>query len=755
MSSAPPVEAASLWPQTESPSAPPPPQAERQRIEMLVLQAVQAQPWLMWLIAAMGAWVLSSVVMWLSRSTGQVASVWYTNVWGVALLLPVPRRQWPGLLVALGMGILAANLAFGNSLLVALGYLPPNLIEMLVGATLLRGSDAYRRMSCSPIDALKVLLQGCLMPSLAGTVVAMLTLGWFGDTPLLHIGLTWFEGSLVGSATLAPLVLAVLACERDKFWQDFAQPGAWALALASVGICVLALLQLPFPFVYVTLPLTLAAVRLRFVVVAALVWLMAMAAVTLIALGLFATPLQTSQWQKLLVYAPLLAALWPPLLLAAAIEQARQHHDELARSRERYRTLYERTPAMMVSTDPQGRLLSVSRLWLKRMGLRRDDVLGRNLADFLAAESRRRAVSQVWPEFLATGRCRDIEYRMMRSDGQRMDVLLSATTERDADGRITRTHAVLEDITRKRLAEELAAEHERSKVTLESIADAVIISDAQGRILYLNPVAVTMIGQSEEQVRGRLYGEVLHRRDVELGSELPDPVAMCLHQRKRQALPQRVRLGHAQGSEHVVQETISPMFGAAGLLIGVVAVMQDVTEAHALALKLAHRAQHDVLTGLPNRLLLHDRLNQGLQQARRNRTVLALMFMDLDRFKAVNDRYGHATGDDLLCQVADRLSAKLRATDTACRLGGDEFVVLLSQVEQASDAGDVAAHLLEALCKPYQLGKHQAEISASIGIACFPHDGADEATLMRNADAAMHQAKQQGRNRVVMFKRPD
>lgn len=755
MSHPPQVEVSSLWPPTGTPASIASPQADRQRVEMLVLQAVQAQPWLMWLVAALGAWVLSSLAMWLSRFPGQVASLWYMNVWGLALLLPVPRRQWPGLLLALGIGNLAANLAFGDSLPEALRYLPPNLIEMLVGASLLRGSESYRRMSFSPVDGLRVLLRGSLLPGLAGSVVALLTLGWKDETPLLRIALNWFEGALIGSVTLLPLVLAVLAAERGAVRRDFAQPRAWAFALVSVGVGVFCLLQLPFPFVYLTLPLVLAAVQLRFMVVAALVWLMAMVVGTLIAQGLFVPTPQTAYWQLLLVYAPLLAALLPPLLLAAAVEQARNHHGELSRSRERLRTLYERTPAMMVSTDTDGRLLSVSRLWLERMGLRREDVIGRKLVDFLAAESRRRALTRTWPDLLAAGRCRDVEYRLMRSDGQRIDVLLSATTERDADGRITRTHAVLEDITRKRLAEELEAEHERSKVTLESIADAVITSDPQGRILYLNPVAVTMIGLPEEQVRGRLYGEVLRRRDVETGAELPDPVALCLHQRKRLALPQRVRLGHAHGSEHVVQESVSPMFAAGGRLIGAVAVMQDVTEAHALALELAHRAQHDVLTGLPNRLLLHDRLQQGLQLARRNRTVLALMFMDLDRFKAVNDSHGHATGDELLCQVANRLLKQLRATDTACRLGGDEFVVLLSQVEQATDAGDVAMHLLEALCKPYQLGKHQADISASIGIACFPQDGDDEATLMRNADAAMYQAKQQGRNRVVFFKRPD
>lgn len=747
-------EAATRWPASSLLDPAPTALAGRERVEMQLLRAAQAQPWLYWLVAALGAWMLASLAMWLSRFPGQVAGIWYANVWGLALLLPLPRRQWPGVVLAQGLGIAAANLAFGDALAAALTYTLPNLGESLLGALLLQRSDAYRRLTSSPVDGLRVLALGSLLPALASAALATLLVFWHSEQAPLALALNWFEGALVGSAASLPLAVAVLTAERASLQRALGDLRSWALVLISAGVAVLAMLQLPFPFVVVALPLTLAAVRVRYVVVAALVWWVATIVCTLIVQGLFALPPQTADWQQALVYLALLAALLPPLLLAAAVEQARQHHADLARSRERQRALYERTPAMMFSTDTDGRVLGASQLWLQRMGLRRDDVLGRSWLDFLDLPSRRRAIEEVWPLVLATGRCRDVEYRLLRRDGQTIDVLLSATTERDVDGRVTRTHAVLEDVTRKRLAEQLAAEHVRSRVTLESIADAVVTTDARGRILYLNPVAVTMIGQAETAVRGQLYGDVLHRRDIDSGAELPDPVALCLHLRQRQHLPQRVRLGHAHGSEHVVQETVSPMFGAGDELIGAVAVMQDVTEAHAMALQLAHRAQHDALTGLPNRLLLHDRLMQGLQLARRNRGVMALMYLDMDRFKAVNDAHGHAVGDQLLCQVAERLLLHLRASDTACRLGGDEFVVLLPQVEQPADAADVARHLLEALAAPFEIGRARIEVSVSIGIACFPRDGSDEPSLMRHADAAMYQAKGAGRNRLAFFSQP-
>jgi diguanylate cyclase (GGDEF)-like protein/PAS domain S-box-containing protein len=747
-------EAPTRWPASSLPDGDAALAAGRLRLEVVLPRLALAQPWLYGLVTALGAWMLASLAMGLSRFPGHVAGIGFANVWGLVLLLPLPRRQWPGVLLAQGLGIVSANLAFGDALPLAVAYALPNLVETLLGAAWLRRGQAYRRLTASPVDGLWVLAQGSLLPALASAALAALLLGWRDNQVPLTLALGWFEGAVVGSATSLPLALAVLTAERAALQQAVGDLRSWVLLLVSASVAVLAVLQLPFPFVVVSLPLMLAAVRLRYVVVAALVWWVATIVCTLIAQGLFALPPQTAEWQQIYVYLALLPALLSPLMLAAAVEQARQHHADLSRSRERQRALYERTPAMMFSTDTEGRIVGASHLWLRRQGLRREDVLGRSWLDHLDAPSRRRAVDEVWPLVLATGRCSDVEVRLQRRDGQTIDVLLSATTERDAEGRIRRAHALLEDVTRKRLAEQLAAEHVRSRVTLESIADAVITTDARGRILYLNPVAVTMVGLPEAAVRGRLYGEVLRRRDIDSGAELPDPVALCLHLRQRQHLPQRVRLGHAQGSEHVVQETVSPMFAATGELIGAVAVMRDVTEAHAMALQLAHRAQHDALTGLPNRLLLHDRLVQGLQLARRQRSVLALMYLDMDRFKAVNDEHGHAVGDQLLCQVAERLLQHLRASDTASRLGGDEFVVLLPQVELPEDAAEVAQHLIDALAAPFVIGRARIELSVSVGIAIYPRDGVDEPLLMRHADAAMYQAKAAGRNRLAFFSPP-
>ncbi|MEY8878978.1 MAG: diguanylate cyclase, partial [Leptothrix sp. (in: b-proteobacteria)] len=729
----------------------------QQRVEHAIGRVATTHPLLLALAVGIGAWLLASLSSWLSRFPGQLAAIWFTNAFGVIVLLAVPMGswRWTRLLTAHAAGVLAANLAFGDSVFKALAFLPPNLVEVVLGAGLLARTQAHRQLADSPAGCLRSLMLGSALPALAGSVSALPLLGAGEPDAAMRLWLSWFEGSLMGSVSLLPLGLALLHSDGTRLREAFVDFELWMLALLSVGLAVFALLQLPFPFGYIALPLMLAAVRLRFVAVAALVWLVATVADTLIVQGLFAPPPQTAYWQQVYVYAPLLAALLPPLMLAAATEQVRARRSELMRSRERQRALYERTPAMMLTTDAAGRIVAVSQHWLQRTGHERADVIGRLATDFMVEESRQRAQNQIGPLVASAGHCLDVEYRLLRRDGEVLDVLWSATTETDLDGQLTRVHAVMEDVTRKRLAEALAAEHVRSRVTLESIADAVISSDARGRITYLNPVALMLIGEPPGDLIGRRYGEVLRRHDVDSGVELRDPVAQCLLRRSSPDLPSRVRLQDRRGSDRVVRESVAPMLDADGELIGVVAVMQDVSEAHALALQLAHRAQHDELTGLPNRLLLHDRLKLALSMARRSPCVLALLFIDLDRFKAVNDAHGHAVGDELLREVANRLLQNLRSSDTAARIGGDEFVVLLPRIEHVGDAARVATHLIEVLSRPYKLSLCTADVGASIGIACHPQDGDDEAMLMRHADTAMYRAKQLGRSQAQFFKAPD
>jgi diguanylate cyclase (GGDEF)-like protein len=186
---------------------------------------------------------------------------------------------------------------------------------------------------------------------------------------------------------------------------------------------------------------------------------------------------------------------------------------------------------------------------------------------------------------------------------------------------------------------------------------------------------------------------------------------------------------------------------------GSVVTFHDVSEARAMTLEMSHSAQHDVLTNLPNRILFNDRLTQAIALAKRQGKQLAVLFVDLDHFKKINDSLGHAVGDQLLQSVAERLLTCVRQADTVSRLGGDEFVVLLSQVEQAEDAAFSARKILRALSAPHMIANKSIDINVSIGGSTYPSDGQDAVTLMEHADAAMYEAKQRGRNNYQFFRR--
>ncbi|HCZ16061.1 MAG TPA: diguanylate cyclase, partial [Candidatus Accumulibacter sp.] len=207
------------------------------------------------------------------------------------------------------------------------------------------------------------------------------------------------------------------------------------------------------------------------------------------------------------------------------------------------------------------------------------------------------------------------------------------------------------------------------------------------------------------------------------------------------------------GSLYAEALTISPVTDGNGRIQHFVAIKQDISERKANEERVQHLAHHDQLTDLPNRSLLSDRLFQALAQARRDRGTVALMFLDLDSFKPVNDTLGHDIGDLLLKEVALRLQNCVpRESDTVARLGGDEFVILLAQIEKAADAVVVAGKLLAALERPFLIGPHRISISGSIGIAVYPQHGDEVNQLLKNADIAMYHAKKAGRNCYRFFR---
>jgi len=286
---------------------------------------------------------------------------------------------------------------------------------------------------------------------------------------------------------------------------------------------------------------------------------------------------------------------------------------------------------------------------------------------------------------------------------------------------------------------------ERAQVTLDSIGDAVLSTDLAGNITYLNPVAERMTGWPASEAVGRPLQEVMRIIDADSREPVRDPLALAVRHDAHAGLSDNCLLIGRDGRETAIEDTAAPIHDRHGWVIGAVIVFHDVGVARALSLRMSHLAQHDILTGLPNRLLLTDRLDRAIAAARRHGSSMAVLFVDLDRFKRINDRLGHAAGDQLLKSVASRLAARVRESDTVSRHGGDEFVVLLPEVACAEDAAFSADSLLAAIAAPHRVEGRDLYVTASVGIGVYPTDGTDAETLLKKADLALLGAKAQRR----------
>ena len=297
--------------------------------------------------------------------------------------------------------------------------------------------------------------------------------------------------------------------------------------------------------------------------------------------------------------------------------------------------------------------------------------------------------------------------------------------------------------SRIRMERSLAAEKERLRVTLLSIGDAVISTDASGRIDFLNPAAEALTGWRNEDTTGRRLPEVLQLIDPVLGRPRPDPVEASLEAGAASSAGESLIVAH-DGQERVVEHASSPIRDALGDISGTVVVLHDATDRYRMQERLRWQATHDPLTGLANRVLLEDRLTQAMARARRQDRLLAVCVLDLDDFKAVNDRLGHEAGDELLQEIARRLEHAVRADDTVARLGGDEFVVLLGALKDVDEMDTCLQRMLEALAAPVVISGEEVVTPASIGVTLYPLNDSDADALLRHADQAMYESKQSG-----------
>jgi diguanylate cyclase (GGDEF)-like protein/PAS domain S-box-containing protein len=300
---------------------------------------------------------------------------------------------------------------------------------------------------------------------------------------------------------------------------------------------------------------------------------------------------------------------------------------------------------------------------------------------------------------------------------------------------------------------ELFMEQKRAQVTLDSIGDGVLSTDLLGSVTYLNVVAERMTGWSRAEAMGQPIAEVFHIIDGTTREPAPNPLELAIQQNKTVGLAANCILIQRDRRECAIEDSAAPIHDQDGRITGAVIVFHDVNMALTKVLQMSHLAQHDALTDLPNRLLLKDRLTQAIALACRNHDQLVVMFLDVDGFKHINDSLGHTIGDSLLQSVARRLSACVRKSDTVSRQGGDEFVILLPKVTDAEDAAISAAKIIAELKGVYDIGEYHLHVTVSIGLSTYPDSGEDAETLIKNADTAMYQAKELGRNNYQFFTR--
>lgn len=335
-------------------------------------------------------------------------------------------------------------------------------------------------------------------------------------------------------------------------------------------------------------------------------------------------------------------------------------------------------------------------------------------------------------------------FRHPRQDGTQAWVEIHAKCQAGRPGKAQRLIGVVRDITEQRATEERLR---AAAAVFDTTTEGVFIADGVRRIIAVNTAFAVVTGYEEPEALGRDPNDLLF--DMPQSQDFYRRLAGISGGQWQGEIACRRK----DGGRFPAWASVSIVRNAAGEVIRYVGALSDLSTLRHAEDRLTHLAYYDALTGLPNRKLFDDRLEQALARAQRDRLACALMFIDLDGFKAVNDSFGHAVGDQMLQVVGKRLPDALRASDTVARFGGDEFLVLVDEMNQPSDTEPVAQKLLDVLSAPMDIAGRQLTVSASIGVAVYPADATDPQTLIQAADVALYRAKAQGRGRYCFHGR--
>ena len=420
------------------------------------------------------------------------------------------------------------------------------------------------------------------------------------------------------------------------------------------------------------------------------------------------------------------------------ITERKRAEGELRRSEEKYRTILENIEEGYYEVDLAGNFTFFNDSMCRILGYPKEELKSMNDRQYTDQENAKR-LFQAFNKVYTTGEPgRGFDNELIRKDGTKRYVEASISLKKDSSGSPVGFRGIVRDITeRKQFERILQQERETFFSILQKEPYGALLINTDETFLYVNPEFTAITRYTIKDVPN---GRAWFRR------AFPDPEYRhkIIATWKEDITPRKAvdRVWSVVCKDGEVKEI---EFKLTFLDDGrIIVMLSDVTERKRTEEELAYKATHDLLTGLPNRMLFKDRFSVAMAQAQRVHKKLAVVFLDLDRFKAVNDTLGHNVGDRLLCAVGNRLSEFLRKTDTVARIGGDEFLLLLAEIDRVEDATIIAQKVLESIQDPFVVNGHEIFITASIGIAFYPDDGNEVDTLINRADKGMYSAKQKG-----------
>jgi len=426
------------------------------------------------------------------------------------------------------------------------------------------------------------------------------------------------------------------------------------------------------------------------------------------------------------------------------LEEARLETEKITRTlRERennYRLLLENSPVSIHEIDMDGRIISMSRAGILMHGLKDEgNVKGSLYLDGVSAADRERIGA-----LLTNAYAGEISHFEFKASGPREPIFKSCFVPiKNKNGIVEKLMGITEDITeRKRMDDKLRFEEQRFRAFVEHASDMIVLVSLEGVILYVNPAIESVLGFKPEERIGAKGIEIVHPDDIKI---LADSFNTLSRDTNSPVINGELRLRHKDGSWRTLEAVGSNLVNN-NVVESIIINYRDITERKKAQEQIQYLATHDLLTDLPSLRFAKDRLSVALSMARRYKKAVAVMFIDLDGFKDVNDTLGHDTGDYVLRQVAKHLLSCVRETDTVTRVGGDEFLIIATEINAPENVAQIARKVIHLVSQPIIFNGRQAAVSASIGIALFPDDGTDMDQLIKKADEAMYRAKKAGKN---------